>query len=432
MSTGNPDESIDPLSSTVGEKEDSESDEALFDDDDDVDTEKKEEVLEQTAVEKSFDDDLFITVTDPAKQVHTMETFVTYKVTTNTTRATFDSSKYIVQRRYHDFAWLQEKLEEEYPTFILAPLPSKFVVKGMLDRFSVEFMETRCHALNNFLQRLSKHPVVSFSEHLKTFLTSDNFTPTGKQGLLAKMSGSLKWSNASNPEYEPISESAALFGEKMGVVDRINERILTEKRELVNELKEFAPTFTEWGVFEHEPMESVMASITESIEQCAEEMEKSITINEKELLAPLKEYILFAENIKQVLKRRDDFESQFEKVNEELKLRKEEKENLLRSEPSRSIGSFMSKTPEQKEERLVQQIKELSARREKLNDDLTRANTNFQVDYQRWKEQKLKDNTEMLSAFASTQIEYHDNCLKAWEKILPTLQKSAAQKKVED
>ena len=414
----------DPLNSNIEDtnNENTDSDEPLFDEDNHGD----DQLPNKAVIGNSSDDDLFVLVTDPAKQVHSMETYITYKVTTKTTRTLFDSSQYEVQRRYQDFVWLREKLEEEFPTFIIAPLPAKFVVKGMLDRFSSEFTERRCIALNSFLQRLSKHPLISFSDHLKKFLTSENFAATGKQGLLARMSGSLKWSNVANPEFDGISEAATLLGEKFGVVDRINERILSEKRELVNEMKEILPTFSEWGEIEEEPIKAVFKAVKESIEFCTEEMDKNIMTSEKVIIPSIKEYILYADNIKQVLKRRNNFQYRFEKVDDELKVKKDEKENLSKSDQTRS---FMGRTPEQREEKLTQQIKELADQREKFNDELAKANSNFQADYDRWKQQKLKDNANMLTTFASSQVSYHDNCFGAWEKVLPILQSSSKVKK---
>lgn len=411
----------DPLNNVKDDE--SENEEPLFKDDDDDDDSV---VSKKNNATEIFDDDLLITVSDPAKEVLMMETYISYKVTTNTTRPSFDSSQFVVKRRYQDFVWLREKLEEEYPTYILPPLPSKFVVKGVFDRFSNEFIEIRCKALNKFLQRLAKHSVVSFNDHLKSFLSSDNFSATGKQGLLSRVSGSIKWSSVSvnNSEFQPISDSVTLYGEQMGAIDRINERLIVEKKELHNEIKELAPTFNEWGKCENTSIESIMASINDCLELCADEAESNLLVDEQDIGPALKEYGLFSENIKQVLKRRDNFQYNFEKVNAELKAKKEERENLGTPAQSYSIGSLMGKTSEQKEEKLVQQIKELALQREKLSDDLAKANANFQVDFERWKSQKLKDNVEMLVKMASSQVSYHDNCVSAWEQILPSLKKS--------
>lgn len=54
----------------------------------------------------------------------------------------------------------------------LQPLPEKFVMKGVVDRFSEEFVETRMKALDKFLKRVADHPVLSFNPHLNAFLTA--------------------------------------------------------------------------------------------------------------------------------------------------------------------------------------------------------------------------------------------------------------------
>lgn len=114
-----------------------------------------------------------------------------------TTRVEFDLPQYSVRRRYQDFDWLRIKLEDSQPTHLipvgppgpdrnalappvtspllpsrLQPLPEKFVMKGVVDRFSEDFVETRMKALDKFLKRVADHPVLSFNPHLNAFLTA--------------------------------------------------------------------------------------------------------------------------------------------------------------------------------------------------------------------------------------------------------------------
>ena len=79
--------------------------------------------------------DLFVHVDDPEKHTGTMESYVTFRVTTKTTRSEYDDSEYSVRRRYNDFFWLRQKLEETYPTHLVPPLPEKHSLRR-LDRFS--------------------------------------------------------------------------------------------------------------------------------------------------------------------------------------------------------------------------------------------------------------------------------------------------------
>jgi hypothetical protein len=51
-------------------------------------------------------------------------------------------------------------------------LPEKFIVKGMVERFNDDFIETRRKALHKFLNRIADHPTLTFNEDFKVFLTA--------------------------------------------------------------------------------------------------------------------------------------------------------------------------------------------------------------------------------------------------------------------
>ena len=396
------------------------------------DTLFEDNVDSEDFLKSSLNEDLFITVSDPEKHLHTLDTYISYKVTTKTSRSAFDSSEFVVRRRYHDFVWLSDMLQNEFPTLIIPPLPSKFIVKGIIDRFSPEFTETRCRALNRFLQRISNHPVVSFSEFLKTFLTSENFTPTKKGGLLSRVTGSLKWNKARNPDFEDAADSVTLFGEKMNVMDRINERLLTENVELCKEIKDFSIAITNWARHEEEAIESSMLNISNSLEECAEVAGAIQDVNEFDIIPTIKEYNLYADVVKQTLSRRDEFEARLVKCEEELSTKNEEKENLQKTDQSYSLGALMGKSPEvvrqEKYEKLMQQVEEISEQKEKLSDELLKANTAFRNDIARWKKQKTQDMAAIFSKMAGAQVSYNESCISAWNKTLASIQSEASSK----
>lgn len=91
------------------------------------------------------------TVGEPEKQVQTMESFITYGIKTLTSRADYPGPEFNVRRRYNDFEWLRGKLEIDYPSSIIPPIPEKHVIKGVIDRFEPEFIKTRMSALEQFL-----------------------------------------------------------------------------------------------------------------------------------------------------------------------------------------------------------------------------------------------------------------------------------------
>lgn len=46
-------------------------------------------------------------------------------------------------------------------------------MKSMVERFNDDFIETRRKALDRFLNKISEHPILSYSQHLKVFLTTE-------------------------------------------------------------------------------------------------------------------------------------------------------------------------------------------------------------------------------------------------------------------
>ena len=89
-----------------------------------------------------------------------------------TSRGEFDSSEFEVRRRYQDFFWLKEKLEEAHPTLIIPPLPEKFIVKRTVERINDDFIETCRKALHKFLNQIADHRTLTFNEDFKIFLTA--------------------------------------------------------------------------------------------------------------------------------------------------------------------------------------------------------------------------------------------------------------------
>ncbi|XP_023380920.1 uncharacterized protein KIAA1958 homolog isoform X1 [Pteropus vampyrus] len=249
--------------------------------------------------------DLFVTVDDPKKHVCTMETYITYRITTKSTRVEFDLPEYSVRRRYQDFDWLRNKLEESQPTHLIPPLPEKFVVKGVVDRFSEEFVETRRKALDKFLKRITDHPVLSFNEHFNVFLTAKDLNAYKKQGmaLLTRVGESVKhvtggYKLRSRPlEFAAIGEYLDTFALKLGTIDRIAQRIIKEEIEYLVELREYGPVYSTWSALEGElaePLEGVSACIG----NCSTALEELTDDMTEDFLPVLREYILYSDSMK--------------------------------------------------------------------------------------------------------------------------------------
>lgn len=105
------------------------------------------------------------------KKYHGVKTFVSYEIQT-------EKFPQRVRRRYNQFDWLHERLEEKYPNICVPPLPDK-ALKG---NFEEDFIMKRKSKLELWLNRLSSHPVINESEVFIHFLQCDNTSDKWKAG----------------------------------------------------------------------------------------------------------------------------------------------------------------------------------------------------------------------------------------------------------
>ncbi|XP_030624758.1 sorting nexin-7 [Chanos chanos] len=341
--------------------------------------------------------DIFVTVDSPESHVTAIETFITYRVVTKTTRSEFDSSEYEVRRRYQDFLWLKGKLEEAHPTLIVHPLPEKFVMKGMVERFSEDFIETRRKALHKFLNRIADHPILSSSEDFKIFLTAQAWELTSHKkqgpGFLSRMGDTVRAVAASvrgvknrPEEFTAIQEYVDAFSQKMTSLDKITQRIVKEQKEYLDELKEYGPVYTLWSGSE-EALVDPLKSMAGCLDRCCRETEEQIRQLSENLVPTLHEYVLCAETLKAVLRRRDNIQAELESKSEALATKKADKEAL-------------------KEEV------------DKLEDRLEWANNALKGDWSRWQKSTRNDLRATFVTTAEKNIDYYEKCLAVWESFL--------------
>ncbi|AWP20990.1 putative sorting nexin-7 [Scophthalmus maximus] len=339
--------------------------------------------------------DLFITVDNPESHITAIETFIMYRVLTKTTRSEFDSSEYEVHRRYQDFLWLRSRLEETHPTLIVHPLPEKFVMKGMVERFNDDFIHTRRKALHRFLNKISEHPILSYNQHFKVFLTAEELTSHRKQGpgFLSRMgetvravANTVRGLKSRPEEFAAMQEYVDDFSNKICTVDKVTQRIIKEEREYLDELKQYGPMYGQWAESEGNLAEPLKA-VASCVERCGKETEEHAHHLSEVLVPTLHEYILCAETLKAVMRRRDHIQAEFEAKNEALASRKSEQEALQ------------------------EEVDGLSDRMEGSNEAL-------KGDWFRW---KAGMRTDLKSAFVSSaekNVDYYEKCLAVWESFL--------------
>uniref|UniRef100_I3MWR8 Sorting nexin 7 n=1 Tax=Ictidomys tridecemlineatus TaxID=43179 RepID=I3MWR8_ICTTR len=306
--------------------------------------------------------DLFITVDAPESHVTTIETFITYRIITKTSRGEFDSSEFEVRRRYQDFLWLKGKLEEVHPTLIIPPLPEKFIVKGMVDRFNDDFIETRRKALHKFLNRIADHPTLTFNEDFKIFLTAQ------------------AW------EFMEMNNFIEIFSQKINLIDKISQRIYKEERDYFDEMKEYGPIHILWSASE-EDLVDTLRGVASCIDKCCKATEKRMSGLSEVLLPVVHEYVLYSEMLMGVMKRRDQIQAELDSKVEALTYKKGDPDLL-----TEEIG--------------------------KLEDKVECANNALKADWERWKLNMQNDIKSAFTDMAEENIHYYEQCLATWESFL--------------
>ncbi|KAG2491671.1 hypothetical protein HYH03_010040 [Edaphochlamys debaryana] len=76
-----------------------------------------------------------------------------------------------VRRRFREFVALADLLKEKYRGYFVPPRPEKNAVEGQ--RMTDAFVEERRLALERYLNKLARHPVIRDSEELRLFLEAD-------------------------------------------------------------------------------------------------------------------------------------------------------------------------------------------------------------------------------------------------------------------
>ncbi|XP_043472791.1 sorting nexin-30-like [Leptopilina heterotoma] len=385
---------------------------------------------EQEAADFQLDSrDLQVKVDNPQKHVETLETYITFRITTKSTRSEFEEGEYTVRRRYNDFIWLRQKLVEAYPTHIIPPMPGKHSLLAQLDRYSKEFIIARMKLLHIFLNRIVNHPILSYNKSLIIFLTSKSAEFSvhrkNRSSVLVKVADSLPnissvyTTKQNNSEFEHVREYCLSLSEKLATMDKISQRIYKERLDYLMELHQLHPIFTLWATTEPE-LEPILLAMAKAVETNAAAHKKlldSVPCEEKE-------YVAYIEAVKDALSRRNSMQIEYEMTVDELSKRRLEKDQVINASPTQQANQgwggsiWKSDSRDEKLEKLDNSISRLVKGVEVLQDRLECANENLHSDLERWNIEKRTDLKNMLIAMSDQHICHYQECVTAWEDIL--------------
>ncbi|XP_044755358.1 sorting nexin-30-like isoform X2 [Coccinella septempunctata] len=372
--------------------------------------------------------DLCVKIDNPQKHLETLETYITFRITTKVARIEFPENEYCVRRRYNDFIWLRQKLVEQHPFCIVPPLPGKHTLMGQLDRYSKEFILLRMKALNLFMFRIVQHPILSCSQQLFSFLTAkpQDFVAHRKQKQFDPNSRTPSLSNTSligvkirHYEFDKMKSYLNALSDKLNCVEKISNRIIRERAEFITELNSFHPIFTTWATSEPE-----LAIILQGIGHALERMSSSQNIlvqNYNNTMAnPMKDFLSYIDVVQDTMKRRETHQQAYENAIEELNKKHNQKDKLVAISQNQDNPSFQlwkQKNYDEQLEKLGTYIPQLMKKVEANQDFLECANESLRSDLERWQLEKQECIKKILLDFVNKQIEYEQSQVNAWEQI---------------
>uniref|UniRef100_A0AAY4D2Y0 Sorting nexin-2 n=1 Tax=Denticeps clupeoides TaxID=299321 RepID=A0AAY4D2Y0_9TELE len=236
-----------------------------------------------------------------------MNAYMAYKVTTKTSLSVFSQNELSVRRRFSDFLGLHSKLASKYmhSGYIVPPAPEKSIVGmtkvkvGKEDSSSTEFVEKRRSALERYLMRTVKHPVMLKDPNVLQFLESSEL-PRAVSTQALSGAGILRMVNkaadAVNKMTIKMNESDAWFEEKQQQFENLDaqfrklhasvESLVCHRKELSLNTASFAKSAAMLGNSEDH------TALSRALSQLAEMEEKMEQLHMDQAYA---DFYLFAE-----------------------------------------------------------------------------------------------------------------------------------------
>ncbi|XP_074285890.1 sorting nexin 1 isoform X1 [Silene latifolia] len=371
-----------------------------------------------------------VSVTDPVKLGNGVQSYISYRVITQTNLPDYQGPEKIVIRRYSDFVWLRDRLFERYKGIFIPPLPEKSAVEKF--RFSAEFIEMRRQGLDTFVNRIASHRDLRLSDDLRLFLQADEETMERVRaqeiGLFKKKPADLmqifkdmqskvsdvvlgkeKPVEESTPEYEKMKHYIFELEEHLAEAQKHAFRLVKRHRELGQSLSDFGKAVKLLGACEGESLGKAFSELGAKSEALSMKLQAEahhLLMNFEE---PLKDYVRAVQSIKATIADRATAFKQHCELAETVKLKEINLDKLMLTRSDR-FGEA------EKEYRELKEESEEATRRfetivSKMNEEMGR-----------FQEQKTADMGLAFHEFAKGQARLANGIAEAWRGLLPKLE----------
>ncbi|GMG30397.1 unnamed protein product [Ambrosiozyma monospora] len=418
------------------------------------------------------------TVGSPLTEYDGQNPYTSYLVTVETDNPKLDQTNFQMRKRYSDFHFLYECLLNDYPTLVIPPLPNKQrleYIKG--GRFTGEFTAKRAISLNNFLQRVARHPTLKHSQVFHVFLENPDYWMTYKANLKINTTGfdaanstsqniesvtdfimnSFKKPTVESShqrEFQDIQDKTAKLQENLSKIDSIYSKVIHKQQDLSDDFSKFGEEVSKLTILlkndfdgkyklDDETTDATTKEITSQFRCFSSNLkmlsERMYTLNhniEYNYLTSLKDLEHYISQLKNLIKVKDAKALDYEMLCNYLEKTKQERDYLMGggSVTSTAEGTFNFLT--RKLESIAglgaqsggnltsERIQKLNSRidiLEKEKETSKKVYDKYEADivneFQLFEKIKNDEITDSLKNLNGAYLDYYNNLIKDWKQL---------------
>ncbi|OAW00097.1 hypothetical protein PTTG_05942 [Puccinia triticina 1-1 BBBD Race 1] len=379
----------------------------------------------------------------------TKDSFVSYLVSAQTDLPIFQSQNPSSRRRFQDFVFLHDHLVKDFPASVVPPLPDKSRLKYVTgDRFSPDFVERRRSGLERFMQRLARHPTLSRSKLLRSFIESTQWNvdmhthlahppvPEAPATLLEMASDTLlnAFSKVRKPDerFLEIRDGLERFEERLVAIERIEGRSKTRITDLASDYEDLAASFQGLGFLES-GITDPLSRFESALLDYSIGLRDLNTTTTTPLLTKLVSLINYSDSFRNVLKLRDQKQLDFEDLSSYLSNLTTERDRIAAGfSTNMGISSYLKEklefirsgaetdtSREAKIHKLDGKIKDLQEAVTSAHETSDQFNQEVIKELKVFQDSKAVELKEILNDLADGNISMYKKSIQDWENMIP-------------
>lgn len=322
------------------------------------------EIVQSATLEETIDDDnandsdcddcdttclldvLEVAITDTEKRFNTgavnlRDAYTVYLIETKTKEGRKGKVRLLnnssIWRRYSEFEMIRNYLLSTYSWVVMPPLPEKKTLfpwqATVTDQFSPDFIDRRKAGLENFLLHVASHRAASFDLNFIKFLQEEDWSKSvANIGYLDKADAKLKSLSASfmlkkpDKSFEETKNYSNELYNNISNVLRCHAKLADRKYGICKLHSNYGRVFAEWSSFEKQMNDGLLKAahlmnVYASLSNCMDE--------EEQFADQMKEYLFFAESLRNVCKNQEKLQYEVERADAILSAKSTQRENLM-------------------------------------------------------------------------------------------------------